>query len=318
MLIEYFRTIRDKEEREHKRRCWPRIFWFLGLQGILEDERLTVQQAIVEGWKWFLDPEQYPVRYGEAGRAAEVWREMGVEWQERFLQSFVVNEKKLELVRGGVGDRGSRLAESLGYLLEFWALGSQIDVDHPAVTPPDLARHMPKCYVCGEQLKKEEIGGTAAHRPVQAACGHLSGYVCLRKWFTRHADCPQCGGELSGSQYQASPEAVLESYDRELKWLHPPIEFKDAETPHSMLDKLLLIFETAEEIRGRLKHWGAYADGMHSEWARLQDTGAYLARERLLSVLKMDTAGYRHAVLLHVRVGARRLWIDSLDQVIPV
>jgi hypothetical protein len=321
MSSAYFGDIRDKEERERNHH-WPKILWFLALQAILEDENLSVAEVIVKGYEWFLDSEQYPARYGCAEVFSMTWHLLSAERKQQFLQSLTLDKNKLGQFLEGLekidlNQPPFERQEGVGCMLEFKSLDLQLDADHPNVTPPDTARHMPKCQRCDQQLRKDEIGGNAEHRPVQTTCGHLFGYICLRKWFETHPDCPQCGKELSGLGYPASAQEVLESCDRELKWIHPPLNFVDAESPNSALEQLALVLEPVAEIQRRLRHWGPYSGGMPWEWARLRDTGAYLARERLRAVMQKRGVRYRQAVRLQVQVGARRLWLDFLERVLP-
>jgi hypothetical protein len=312
-----------KEEERNASYHWPRILWFLKLQTILEDEKRSISEAIVEGWKWFVNVDGYPATYRNAGEVTRWWHANGAEQlKEEFLRNMTVNRERLEALVAGLQDTNmERLEfveqEIVGCILEFRELGIALDVDHPAVTPPDSARRMPECPVCHVQLKKEEIGSMAEHRPVQTSCGHLFGYVCFRESFQRRGECPECGNLPIGPMYITSVDELLESCDRELKWLNARAKFQDAESPHSALEKLGLVLEPAEEIRRRLHYWEAHIGGLGLEWAGLKDNGAYLARERLAALIKGSAARYKEAVLMQMQVGARRQWLEFIERVLP-
>jgi hypothetical protein len=296
----------------------------LKLQEIFQDERLSVQEAIVEGWKLFLEPEQYPVKYCGVGDASEVWSIMSAEHQTRFTESLTLNEEKLremvaQMKQVDIAWPLFKEEESLGCLHEFNLLGFKLDIDHPALTEPDSARRMPECPICKKILRKAEIGSIAEHRPVQTSCGHLFRNSSIVDAFGRNNDdvCPQCGKRVEGPRHPFSPGDVMASCDRVLMWVQQPISFEDVESPDSTFEKLLFIFQPADEIRRRMQYWTPYERGVLVEWARMKDTGAYLARERLAATLKGDATRYREVVRRQMQVAARRQWLGFLDDVLP-
>jgi hypothetical protein len=94
MVREYFGVFRSEEEREQKRH-WPKIFWFMRLQEILEEESLSVGEAFVKGFEWFIDAEQYPTRYETTEVFSKTWSRLSAERQQQFLQSLKLDKTKL-------------------------------------------------------------------------------------------------------------------------------------------------------------------------------------------------------------------------------
>lgn len=325
MRAEYFPLIED-EERE-KEYHWPKILWFQKLQEILENEETSISEALVKGWFWFIDPEQWPCKSVGGANIAEMWTLIDAQEKEEILGGFALDANTLKDWLSGIAsdefDKSVNLQgpftkcdESNGVVLEFRSLGTLLDIEAPRVTVPS-SRHLSKCGSCYEDLKEADIGTDAEHKPVQTVCGHIFGNSCLWKWYIYTGDCPVCRKDLEETLVVTEPGDLLESCDRALKWLQPPVPFTVPETPHSFADKLNLLFEPVDDIRNRLSLWGPYADGVVSEWSRLKDLGMYLARDRLAAVVENDVVRYRNVVLLQVQVGARRLWLQFLRRVLP-
>ncbi|KAF2874280.1 hypothetical protein BDV95DRAFT_604467 [Massariosphaeria phaeospora] len=292
---------------------WPGIIWFQRLQMLLENQNLSLDQAIIDGWHWFLTPGQYPSR--NRGPCVLAWKAMDDVQQHAFLERFRIDESALRKTASGtpvpdLSDPSIQELEARGLRRLFLLhLGIGLDVEHPKVEKP-TGWDWSDCLICTVPLVVDEIDTRSEHRPVQTVCGHVFGYACLQKWFDQKKEsCPTCRQDFQWTEtYQASPEEVLRSADRCLRWSGPPCTFQAGVAPHSALDKFLLVFEPAHEIRRAMLRTGFAAEVMRKERLQLQELEGFVARDRLDAVLKGDVHGYQSAVQLQWQVFARLEW----------
>jgi len=77
----YFRHVRRQygAKEAEKEGHWPRVLWFAELQSILENESLSFGEALRNGWKWFVDCDGFPAKYGGAREWALRWCKLETE-----------------------------------------------------------------------------------------------------------------------------------------------------------------------------------------------------------------------------------------------
>ncbi|KAF1957220.1 hypothetical protein CC80DRAFT_389601, partial [Byssothecium circinans] len=315
----YFDTM-SEEERENPQH-WPRIWWFTKLQQILEDEALSLGESMIEGWKWFIDPEQYPAKFAGAKGFMQVWAAPDPATKRTFLESFALDEDSLnawvsEMKTMKIKFQEIEDYEVTGAIGEFRARDLLFDVDHPAVRAP-TSQDLGTCSLCCELLKADQTGTQLFHRPVQTSCGHIFGYSCLKDWFARDVACPDCKRDLFAITCVPSAREALASCDRGLKWVGPPIKVEGPQEPHDFISKLALIFEPADEIRRHMSFWAKGASTLEVEENRLNEMGLYLARERLEAVVQRDKAAWRRVLQKQVVVGAAAMWKFFLWKIMP-
>jgi hypothetical protein len=313
------------EELQEKEEVWPYIWWFTRFQEILEDTGTGLEEAILKGWKWFIDPNQYPAKYGGAMGFANVWESLDAVKKTEFLGSFSIDQQKLGAWASSLKDAKidfgiglTKQNEAIGMANMFHSAGMTLDFSHPKVKAPD-STNFSECLLCYEKLKKENSSSEVIHRPVQTACGHVFGYSCLRSWFAKEkCVCPKCYTELDpGTAFIPPIKEVLESADRELKWLQSPIAVENPQEPHDFVSKLALIFEPADEIKEHLSLWSRDEHMLPTEANRLMELGLYLARERLEAVFQKDKAAWRRIGQRQVEVAARMFLVRFLLMVLP-
>ncbi|KAI1529156.1 FabG Dehydrogenase with different specificities related to short-chain alcohol dehydrogenase [Pyrenophora tritici-repentis] len=115
----YFRRVkrqcgaREAEKEGH----WPKVLWFAELQRILEDEDLSVGEALRCGWEWFMERDGFPAKYGGVGEWVLGWWELDGEKQEEFCEVFDITGEVLKSmaqnVEGGGRGLGLCMAEGL-------------------------------------------------------------------------------------------------------------------------------------------------------------------------------------------------------------
>ncbi|KAF2792616.1 hypothetical protein K505DRAFT_387150 [Melanomma pulvis-pyrius CBS 109.77] len=302
---------------------WPKILWFQKLQSILEDEKLNIEQALAEGWRWFLDPEQYPSKYYNGGidEFASFWIDLGADQQTKLLERFAIDGAILKgfpdaIKMYDITTASVKASEAEGLEQEFRGSYNDMNLDviHPEVKTPTSPDES-ECSICRETFDK----GEADHRAVETICGHVFGYSCLRDWFMKDQSCPMCREDFQFSkEHMPSPEELLESCDRALRWHDPPCDFQVPSRPHSFLDKLALVFIPANEIRLQLSRQdfdSVYQ--MRSEWINLRQLALYLARDRMQAVLEDNVQRFGETVELQVQAWARRMWIQFLKHSHP-
>lgn len=292
---------------------WPVILWYQKLQCILENENLSIEQALIEGWHLFIDAEQHAAKekIRGIGEYASLWQELDPDQQAQFLKTFSIDEtflkewpaqiQTLDLKNPRIED-----IEAAGLERVFTDREHRIrlDINHPQVSQPGT-QEFSSCSICYRELAKEEVDGSADHKPVETICGHIFGYSCIRNWFEKERNCPMCREDFSfAMMHAASPEELLKSCDRTLDWVQPPIYLQIPSRPHSFVDKLALLFRSPDEIRQRIGIFHVDKQGMAMKLRTLQQLGLYLARDRMQAVLEGDVERFREVVELQVQTFA--------------
>ncbi|KAF2449130.1 hypothetical protein P171DRAFT_427408 [Karstenula rhodostoma CBS 690.94] len=318
----YLRWLPRKErEREG---LWAKIWWLRRLQEILEDEKLSLSEALVKGWQWFVDPEQWPTTSSGRPEYADMWKQLEAERKRTFLDDFAIDEEKLDAWMSGVSTQGfccKNVAEEEGEGLqhEFRAAGADFTSE---LNVPKLAEEALEdgstCSICGEGYSLENRGTERSHVPVRITpCGHVFGWRCLVTPMENHTGdgrCATCNVRMCGC---TSPQDVIDGCDKFLGWLQPPTQLDNTTGPDSYLSRLMLIFKPADEIRRRLRYWVPHASSIAADLSKMGDLGMYQARERLAAVVKKDVSRYRDVVMKQTQATAQRLWLEFLGNVLP-
>ena len=312
-------------ERE-KEGLWSKIWWFQRLQDILEDERNSVSQALINGWHWFVNPEQWPTKSSNRKEYTDMWLSLSQERRDQFLDDFSLSEDKLMACISKLSTQdfcceNALGEEGVGMKRELRAAGIPItDYLNVPRLAEEALRDGSACSICGEGYGMESTGTEQSHAPVRVTpCGHVFGWRCLMARLNsarsrENGNCTECGVRFCAC---VEPRDLLSGCGEILRWLNPPMELKNTTGPHSFTNKLMLVFEPADEVRKRLKYWQPHGADIGRERAQLRDLGVYLAYERMTAVSERNITGYREAVLKQTYAIAQRLWIEFLDGVLP-
>jgi hypothetical protein len=92
----YVDQVSEEDNEVETAKLWPTMLWFQELQMILEDEKMGLEQALVKGWRWFMNPESYGVRSMGLVEYALGWQGLDAVKQARFLEMFKINAKALK------------------------------------------------------------------------------------------------------------------------------------------------------------------------------------------------------------------------------
>jgi hypothetical protein len=268
-----------------------------------------------------MDMDGFPARYGGWREWALGWHELDPNKQEQFLKLFKADANALHTMAKGVEHMSLKglsflLHEESGCVQIFEAQKRPPGVMMPRRLNPTKQK-LATCAICDVPLLKEDVGTNKEHRPVEIPCGHIFGSSFIKQDFLPHESwsCPVCDKNLyHDPHHPRTPSEVVESCDRILKWLDPPVKIAFPQDPHSYLGKLTLIFEPADAIRKNLGNWPAIPDVSYAESLRLQDLALYLARDRLEAADRGETARYREFVAQQQQVAARIEWLQFLGR----
>ncbi|KAF2110701.1 hypothetical protein BDV96DRAFT_479154, partial [Lophiotrema nucula] len=308
---------------------WPMLLWTGKFQKILENEGLSIQDALIEGWRYFMTPGDHPWWGNEIVQYRSLWHSLSTSDQTRFLEHLRVGR---EVVEGGEGEiqtfnlQHPRITEieAIGCRREFASLRglnslieqeARLDSNHPQMDKP-TEDEVSTCPICLEDLKKEEIDTAAEHRPVKTTCGHVFGYSCIREWFGQQpgSGCPNCRRSFSfSSRHRFSPEEVLAAYDQRMRWWPPPPNIQFPPEPYTHLAKLIIIFEPADVIRCQLLRYRFQMSRIAEENADLILRLRYIARDRLAAALSGDVERYRSVIREQVHLRARQFMFIFLN-----
>lgn len=168
-LNSFIRVVRQRYLRRLPRAerkkdgLWSKIWWFQHLQGILEDEHTGVYEALVNGWHWFVDPEQWPTKSSNRSEFTNMWTRLSQERRDQFLEGFVIDEERVRAWMSGLSTQGfccENIAEEEGRGLkrELRAAGIELASEMNA---PRLAEEALEdgsvCSMCGEGYSVESI-----------------------------------------------------------------------------------------------------------------------------------------------------------------
>jgi hypothetical protein len=322
----YFNRVRKQcgDEEVEREGHWSKILWFAGLQKILENETLSLGEALRKGWELCMDEEGFPAKYGGLLEWVMGWHELAKEKQEQFLQLFKIDGDVLRAMAReveGMSLKGSTVLEHEkgSCLVSFSVQKKALDVTMPRMVNPSKQK-FGNCSLCCVPLLKEDVGTNKDHRPVEIPCGHIFGSSCIKQHFAppRNWLCPVCNKNLiAAPHHPTTPSEQVESCDRLLKWLDPPPHIDFPEGPNSYLEKLTLVFEPADAIRKHFDNWLAMPQESYAELLRLQDLALYLARDRLDAAGRGDTARFREVVARQVQFAARFEWLEFLGRCHP-
>lgn len=320
---DYFEPMAERygsEAMEEQTHSWPRILWFQELQIVLEYEKLSLVQSLINGWELFMDPEAFPAQYLGMKEYALGWYELDAAKQTEFLDVFKIDADMLQQFASGTNT--SKLGE---ISLEMSACNNGfmeqkllLDEVYPKLSNP---RNRPgKCGLCDGQLLSEEVGTTKEHRLVELMCRHAFGHSCIVERFKdiKGWYCEVCQLDLRYTQlHPAKPDEVLASCDRFLKWRDAPMSLSVLGEPHTHLNKLALIFELSNDIRKHLLAWLPDPEGTYVDCHKVNNLMLYLARERLKTVMQGDVLRYREVIAKQVQAAARRAWFGFLARCHP-
>ncbi|KAF2737044.1 hypothetical protein EJ04DRAFT_550855 [Polyplosphaeria fusca] len=301
---------------------WAWIRFYQKLQGILQDQTKSLEEALASGWKWVMEKDGY-VSKTDATIAAcvDMWHALPTDKQTELLKKLF--PPLIETFRGNAADTrvpnftdpSFIAAETKGFLLGLSRMGIWEKVDTSSISHPILKEpsttELPDCAICYEKLSAADIGTEAKHRPVQTTCSHIFGNECIQEWFTRIKACPTCREIFETIPWKdVPPEAVLQCFDRYTRWLEPPLYFTAPPAPHSWVDKLsTIVEESADSLRQNLVARDNTLRDIQSENATLSNVDIYLARDRLRAVLDGDKKKYREVVWKGAQATARSCWI---------
>jgi hypothetical protein len=214
-----------------------------------------------------------------------MWRNLDVTRQQLFLDGFVLDEEKLKAWMSGLSTTGFCCenvveVEGQGLQRELDAAGADITSE---LNVPKLAEEALEdrstCAICGEGYSLENRGTDASHVPVRVPpCGHVFGWRCLMAPMenrTGDGKCAICRVRMCAC---TSPQDLIDGCDKILEWLQPPTELQNMTGPDSYLNRLMLIFKPADEIRRRLEYWIPHTSNIVAELSKLGDLGIYQAR----------------------------------------
>jgi hypothetical protein len=85
-----------EEDQKARNNPWPKILWIQELQTILEDKTRGLEQALVKGWRWFIDREGYSVKTMGLQEYAPGWQELEAVKRARFLEVFKIVARALK------------------------------------------------------------------------------------------------------------------------------------------------------------------------------------------------------------------------------
>lgn len=322
----YFRHVRRQygAKEAEKEWHWPRVLWFAELQSILEDERLSVGEALKSGWKWFMDCDGFPAKYGGAREWVVGWYKLETEKQAEFSDIFdVTGESLVSMARKFEGislcDPEVLIHEKGACAQVFVSQKRILDVLMPLMLNPSTQK-LGRCSLCNEALLKEDVGTSKETRPVEIICRHVFHFSCIRKYFTAPDTwiCPGCNRNLPAATTQpTTPTEVLGSCDKILRWLDAPAQITLPAEPHSYLAKLALIFEPAQKICENLHNWFNIPTDSYTELLGLSNLVLYLARDRLEAAIQGDVSKFRDVVARQLQVGARIEWLEFLERCHP-
>ncbi|KAH6881450.1 hypothetical protein BKA58DRAFT_2461 [Alternaria rosae] len=145
--------------------------------------------------------------------------------------------------------------EQVGCIKIFPAQDRPLDAVVPLMLNP-WKQNLGSCSLCSTALRKQNIGSEKPHRPVEIPCGHIFGSECIVSNFCKHEvwSCPFCEESLVNvAHHPATATEVIASCDCILKYLDPPASVTFPASPHTYLEKLGIIFEDADGIRGHLE-----------------------------------------------------------------
>ena len=322
----YFRRVRRQygAAEAEKEGHWPRLLWLAELQSILEDECLSVGEALRSGWEWFMDSDGFPAKYGGAGEWVLEWCELETEKQVEFSDIFnVTGEALVSMTRNieGISLRGPEVLihEKDACAQVFVSQKRILDVLMPLMLNPSTKK-LGKCSLCNETLLKEDVGTSKETRPVEILCRHVFHFSCIRKYFAVPDTwvCPCCNENLlTVLSHPTTPSEVLGSCDKVLRWLDAPAQVTLPAEPHSYLAKLVLIFEPAQKTCENFHTWFNVPTDSYAELLSLSNLVLYLARDRLEAAIQGDVARFRDVVARQLQVGAQIEWLEFLERCHP-
>ncbi|CAA9956464.1 HRD1 HRD ubiquitin ligase complex ER membrane component [Pyrenophora teres f. maculata] len=322
----YFRRLRRQcgAREVEKEGHWPKVLWFAELQRILEDEGLSVGEAMRRGWEWFMDRDGFPAKYGGVGEWVAGWWELGREKQEDFSDVFDVTGDALKSMAGNVEGMSLHGPEVLihekGACAQVFVSQKRVlDVLMPLMLNPSR-QNLGNCPLCHEALLKEDVGTRKGKRPMEVLCGHLFHFSCIRRYFMAPHTwiCPGCNRNLLTALPQpTTPSEVLGSCEKVLRWMDAPAQVTLPAEPHSYLDKLALVFEPAQMICENFHNWFNVPMDAYTELLKLTDLALYLARDRLEAAIRGDAVMFRDVVARQLQVGARIEWLEFLERCHP-
>ncbi|CAE6995312.1 hypothetical protein PTNB73_04638 [Pyrenophora teres f. teres] len=322
----YFRRLRRQcgAREVEKEGHWPKVIWFAELQRILEDEGLSVGEAMRRGWEWFMERDGFPAKYGGVGEWVAGWWELGREKQEDFSDVFDVTGDALKSMAGNVEGMSLHGPEVLihekGACAQVFVSQKRVlDVLMPLMLNPSR-QNLGNCPLCHEALLKEDVGTRKGKRPMEVLCGHLFHFSCIRRYFTAPHTwiCPGCNRNLLTALPQpTTPSEVLGSCEKVLRWMDAPAQVTLPAEPHSYLDKLALVFEPAQMICENFHNWFSVPLDSYTELLKLTDLALYLARDRLEAAIRGDAVMFRDVVARQLQVGARIEWLEFLERCHP-
>ncbi|KAF7577607.1 HRD1, HRD ubiquitin ligase complex, ER membrane component [Pyrenophora tritici-repentis] len=322
----YFRRVkrqcgaREAEKEGH----WPKVLWFAELQRILEDEDLSVGEALRCGWEWFMERDGFPAKYGGVGEWVLGWWELDGEKQEEFCEVFDITGEVLKSMAQnveGMSLRGSEvLSHEKGACAQVFVSQKRVlDVLMPLMLNPSK-QNLGNCPLCHEALLKKDVGTRNGKRPVEILCGHVFHFSCIKRHFTAPDTwiCPGCNRNLLTTLPQpTTPSEVLGSCDKVLRWMDAPAQITLPTEPHSYLAKLALVFEPAQMICDNLHNWFNVPMDSYTELLKFSDLALYLARDRLEAAIRGDVVMFRDIVARQLQVGARIEWLEFLERCHP-
>ena len=294
----------------------PKLLWYQRFQMILENENISVQEALVEGWRYCMDPERWLAKIPstQADEYSALWHELGADRQAHFLKKFEINSTDIQSWPNkaqelDMPDKSKVDAERDGLCNSLRNAGIKLDVHHPQISKPEL-RDDYTCSICLKNLVGHEIDSSADHRPVQTTCHHVFGYSCLRDWFnSSNWNCPLCREDLLFNQiHDSSPEDILQSCNRALEWTTAPSSFYIPQTPHSHVDKLAMLFRPANEIRLKMPMVHFSNPKASREEDLFYKRLVFLARDRMEAVLEGNVQRFQEVVQIQVQSFARHMW----------
>lgn len=318
----YLPSLRRQERDEDG--LWAKILAFRQLQEILEDEELSPVEAIVKGWNWFVDPRQWPTTSSGRSEYADMWEKLDAQRKQRFLDEFAVDEEKLGAWMSSLSTEAfccenvaEEEAEGLKRELDAAGIDLLSELNGPKLAEEALEDGS-TCTICGEGYSMKGRETDEAYVPVRVTpCGHVFGWRCLMKPMEDHTGDGRCAIWKVRKCACTSPQDFVDGCDRILRWMQPPVRPHNMDGPHSYVNRLMLKFEPADEIRKRLRYWGPHAKGIVAEMSNLGDLGMYQARERLGAILDRDVRRYQETKVKQAHATAQRLWLQFLVSVLP-